>query len=207
MYYSSLLFQHRVLLFMDLGELWLGESQVDSSLAPLDRPAIYKYTYQFLGAFTTPPQITVSFNIRQQHYTLPSKYIISHPFSTTSQQPTKMSNPALEELTTLLSTLSLPPLPTPALTKIHPLPQPSPPTRPLDIARLYLAHFLHTHVPTSTPSQAYSSIVWPANIYNGDLTVILPKLYGSNKVSNKKEWPVIAFGLAEKVCPPILRER
>jgi hypothetical protein len=47
--------------------------------------------------------------------------------------------------------------------------------KPLDIARSYLADALSNCVECD-PQIAYNSIQWPNNIYNGDLSVILPKL-------------------------------
>jgi arginyl-tRNA synthetase len=46
---------------------------------------------------------------------------------------------------------------------------------PLDLARSYLADELSQHVECD-PQNAYNSIQWPNNIYNGDLSVIIPRL-------------------------------
>lgn len=52
--------------------------------------------------------------------------------------------------------------------------------RPLDIGRSYLADLLCGIIEGDT-SNAFNSISWPNNIYNGDLVVILPKLsHGSD---------------------------
>lgn len=47
--------------------------------------------------------------------------------------------------------------------------------KPLDIARSYIADSLSSYTECD-PNVAYSSIQWPNNIYNGDLSVILPKI-------------------------------
>jgi arginyl-tRNA synthetase len=47
--------------------------------------------------------------------------------------------------------------------------------RPLDIGRSYLADIVH-ELADGEPEQAYKSIHWPNNIFNGDLAVIIPKL-------------------------------
>ena len=46
---------------------------------------------------------------------------------------------------------------------------------PLDISRSYLASIIDGLV-EGDASLAYGAIQWPNNIYNGDLSVILPKL-------------------------------
>ena len=48
-------------------------------------------------------------------------------------------------------------------------------TNPLDLFRVYLAKIL-AETAECDETEAYKSIQWPNNIFNGDLAVILPKL-------------------------------
>jgi arginyl-tRNA synthetase len=67
--------------------------------------------------------------------------------------------------------------------------------RPLDIGRSYIADILCSIVDCDA-SNAFSSISWPNNIYNGDLVVILPRLsHGSDAES-------LARSIMQKVCLP-----
>lgn len=66
-------------------------------------------------------------------------------------------------------------------------------TKPLDIGRIYLADILCSLVECDAKN-AYSSIQWPGDIWNGDLAVVLPKLsHGANSNS-------LALDLMKKVC-------
>jgi arginyl-tRNA synthetase len=53
-------------------------------------------------------------------------------------------------------------------------------TNPLDLCRSTLADLLATLVKCDTQS-AYNSIQWPNNIFNGDLSVTVPKLCPGRK--------------------------
>lgn len=63
---------------------------------------------------------------------------------------------------------------------------------PLDVIRTYLAEIL-ADIAGCDIEAAYKSIQWPNNIFNGDLTVILPKLRPKAKADE------IAVELMEKV--------
>jgi arginyl-tRNA synthetase len=65
-------------------------------------------------------------------------------------------------------------------------------TKPLDIGRTYFADILCSLVECEAKN-AYSSIQWPGDIYNGDLAVILPKLSHGAKPN------VLALDLMQKV--------
>lgn len=66
-------------------------------------------------------------------------------------------------------------------------------TKPLDVGRTYLADILCSLVECDAEN-AYRSIQWPGDIYNGDLAVILPKLsHGANPDD-------LALDLMKKVC-------
>jgi arginyl-tRNA synthetase len=53
-------------------------------------------------------------------------------------------------------------------------------SKPLDIGRSYFADILHSLV-DGDPKKAYSSILLPGDIFNGDLAVVLPKLKPGSK--------------------------
>jgi arginyl-tRNA synthetase len=53
-------------------------------------------------------------------------------------------------------------------------------TNPLDLCRSTLADLLATLVKCNTQA-AYNSIQWPNNIFNGDLSVTVPKLCPGRK--------------------------
>jgi len=53
-------------------------------------------------------------------------------------------------------------------------------TRPLDIGRSYFADILHSLV-EGDRKKAYSSILLPGDVFNGDLAVVLPKLKPGSK--------------------------
>lgn len=105
---------------------------------------------------------------------------------------TTLTSTSLDEVLTALALTA--PLPSSTFPLASPL------SRPLDIARIYLAEILQSLVGTEcTTDQAWSSIVWPGDIYSGDLAAVLPKLFGKNKVTGKDGWADIAFSLIEKV--------
>ena len=65
--------------------------------------------------------------------------------------------------------------------------------KPLDIGRCYFADILSSLVETDAVN-AYKSLQWPGDIFNGDLAVILPKLrHGSKAIE-------FAFDLISRVC-------
>jgi arginyl-tRNA synthetase len=71
-------------------------------------------------------------------------------------------------------------------------------SKPLDIARAYLADSLAEYVECDA-QVAFKSIQWPNNIYNGDLAVILPKIKPGADADE------LAFDLMKKVrCEPML---
>ena len=53
-------------------------------------------------------------------------------------------------------------------------------TNPIDLCRTTLAELLATLVKCDTQA-AYNSILWPNNIFNGDLSVTVPKLCPGRK--------------------------
>ncbi|KAE9369079.1 arginyl-tRNA synthetase [Stipitochalara longipes BDJ] len=53
-------------------------------------------------------------------------------------------------------------------------------SKPLDIGRSYFADILHSLV-DGDPKKAYSSILLPGDVFNGDLAVVLPKLKPGSK--------------------------
>jgi hypothetical protein len=108
---------------------------------------------------------------------------------TSAQQPPKQNNMATTDLPGLEDHLSGLGLKTP----IPDFPTAEVLTRPLDIARSYLADILHSLVECE-PSNAYNSIQWPGDIQMGDLAVILPKLSHGAKPAD------VASGLMQKVC-------
>lgn len=67
---------------------------------------------------------------------------------------------------------------------------------PLDLCRRLLAEILSQAVDGS-PEAAYKAIQWPNNIYNGDLSVVLPKLRPGSKAAE------LAIELLQKVWSPI----
>lgn len=104
-----------------------------------------------------------------------------------------MSTLTLAGLTDLLASFSLT-TPIPTFTQADPL------TRPLDLARIYYAQILQQLVEGCEADHAWNSIAWPADIYNGDLAAVLPRLLG-HKAAGKDGWPVLAFGMIQKVFP------
>jgi arginyl-tRNA synthetase len=53
-------------------------------------------------------------------------------------------------------------------------------SKPLDIGRSYFANILHSLV-DGDAKKAYSSILLPGDVFNGDLAVVLPKLKPGSK--------------------------
>ncbi|KAF2185091.1 arginyl-tRNA synthetase [Zopfia rhizophila CBS 207.26] len=105
-----------------------------------------------------------------------------------------MATSTVAELEGLLGGLDL-------KTPIPPFPSSDVLKSPLDICRSYLADILCSLVDCD-PVVAYNSIQWPNNIFNGDLTVILPKLSPGANASE------LAFDLMKKFseyeCPLFL---
>lgn len=69
--------------------------------------------------------------------------------------------------------------------------------KPLDIARSYLAQIL-TSAADCDAETAYNATVWPNNIENGDLAVVIPKL-GLHDRSDE-----VGFKIADKVNAVLL---
>jgi arginyl-tRNA synthetase len=67
---------------------------------------------------------------------------------------------------------------------------------PLDVCRTYLAQIL-AEVAGCDINTAYTSIQWPNNISNGDLSVTIPKLRPGCKPAE------LSAGLVNKVGPPL----
>jgi arginyl-tRNA synthetase len=55
--------------------------------------------------------------------------------------------------------------------------------KPLDLWRIQLANIL-SGLAGCDPEAAHKAIQWPNNVYNGDLTVILPKLCQGKKAAD-----------------------
>jgi arginyl-tRNA synthetase len=106
-------------------------------------------------------------------------------FTSTSLICDTMSTPSSTELENLLGELGLK-TPVPYFSDTDVL------NKPLDIARCYLADILASLVDCDAHT-AYSSIQWPNNIYNGDLSIVLPKLKPG------ADSKVLAFDLQTKV--------
>lgn len=98
-------------------------------------------------------------------------------------------------LAPLIEALSLAPLP-----DLTAFPSADPYSRPLDVARVYLAGIFTKVVDNCTSQTAYNAIVPPADIYAGDFAVILPKLLGKGKA----DWNVVAIELIQKVSASIV---
>ena len=88
--------------------------------------------------------------------------------SATNFYPENMSTLTVSELEAQLGGLGL-------NTPIPGFPDADVLNKPLDISRSYFADILCSIVGCD-PVVAYNSILWPNNISNGDLVVILPKL-------------------------------
>jgi arginyl-tRNA synthetase len=72
--------------------------------------------------------------------------------------------------------------------------------KPLDIGRCYFADILSSLV-AGDPKNAYTSILSPGDVFNGDLAVILPRLsHGSNPTE-------LAFDLINRVCYQLIYHR
>jgi arginyl-tRNA synthetase len=147
-----------------------------------------------------PKRTSVTSNVTSLHYLANNCHIYQAviarrsndcTFHISKSEPKIMAASPLDALNQIMQALSLPPLPSTSNLPADVL------SRPLDIARLYLADTLSQLVEACEITTAWNSITQPADLDAGDFAVILPKLYGKGK----GDWHVIGFELTQKFLP------